>query len=115
MNHEAGISYFWNSFSSRGVPISPANIPRWMSEGESSPPYEPSHPPTASMSTPKTHLMSLGMSISFAAGAAPSAALRGCGSGFSRRWRLVQIRDHLLGGERIGVLRRHVEDRTSVV
>src|SRR3954469_17474686 len=61
MNQVAGTSYFWKSLSRRGVPTSPENSPRWMSDGESSPPYEPSQPPTASMSTPNTHLMSLGI------------------------------------------------------
>ena len=41
-----------NSSSTRGTPTSPAKSPREMSPGEFSPPYEPSHPPTASMSTP---------------------------------------------------------------
>ena len=36
---------------------------RWMSEGESSPPYDPSQPPTASMSTPNTAMISLGIRL----------------------------------------------------
>src|SRR5579862_926934 len=60
MNQLAGTPCFWKRCSSRGVPTSPENIPRWMSDGESSPPYEPSQPPTASMSTPNTAMISLG-------------------------------------------------------
>src|SRR5947207_8289485 len=60
MNQLAGMSCFWKRPSNLGVPISPANIPLWMSDGESSPPYDPSHPPTASMSTPNTAMISLG-------------------------------------------------------
>src|SRR3954452_13286821 len=47
-----------NSFSRRGLPTSPAKRPREMSSGESSPPYEPSQPATASTSTPKPHRIS---------------------------------------------------------
>jgi hypothetical protein len=52
MNQVALILYFSKSLSIRRVPIVPANIPREMSEVESSPPYEPSQPATASTSTP---------------------------------------------------------------
>ena len=52
MNQVVFMSYLSNSFSRRGVPTSPANRPREMSSGESSPPYEPSQPATASTSTP---------------------------------------------------------------
>ena len=45
--------------SSRGVPTSPAKRPREMSSGESSPPYEPSQPATASTSTPYATKISL--------------------------------------------------------
>src|SRR3954469_24739781 len=47
-----------NSFRRRGLPTSPAKRPREMSSGESSPPYEPSQPATASTSTPKPHRIS---------------------------------------------------------
>src|SRR5438132_12892157 len=52
MNQVVFSPYFSNSFSRRSDPTSPANSPREMSSGESSPPYEPSHPATASTSTP---------------------------------------------------------------
>src|SRR5437763_15218176 len=52
MNHVVFRLYLSNSLSRRGVPTSPANIPREMSSGESSPPYEPSHRATASTSMP---------------------------------------------------------------
>jgi hypothetical protein len=52
MNQVVGICSRSNNVTSRGVPTSPANIPRWMSLGESCPPYEPSQPATASTSTP---------------------------------------------------------------
>src|SRR4051812_18903192 len=42
-----------------------------MSDGESSPPYEPSQPPTASTSTPKTHLMSFGIPSPISPGSCP--------------------------------------------
>src|SRR5713101_5254625 len=48
-----------NSRTSRGVPTSPENMPREMSSGEFSPPYEPSQPATASTSTPNAHRISL--------------------------------------------------------
>jgi hypothetical protein len=38
MNQVAGTPYRWNILNSRGVPTSPENMPRWMSDGESSPP-----------------------------------------------------------------------------
>src|SRR3954453_3725448 len=47
----------------RGEPTSPANRPREMSSGESSPPYEPSQPATASTSTPKPHRISLATAL----------------------------------------------------
>lgn len=71
MNHDALMLYFSNSFSRRRVPIVPAQIP--MNFGQtrsdindpsdlelpllislvlSSPPYDPSQPATASISTP---------------------------------------------------------------
>jgi hypothetical protein len=53
--------YFLNIFNRRGEPTSPANMPREMSSGESSPPYEPSQPPTASTSTPNVTKISLVM------------------------------------------------------
>ena len=56
--------YLSNSFSSRGTPTSPANSPREMSSGESSPPYEPSQPATASTSTPIEQKISFAMSTS---------------------------------------------------
>src|SRR3954467_9937237 len=59
------MSFFANRSSSRGVPTSPANRPREMSSGESSPPYDPSQPATASTSTPNAHKISLGKVISF--------------------------------------------------
>src|SRR5688572_1689228 len=52
MNQLVFKPYFSNSFRRRGVPTSPAHTPRWMSDGESAPPYDPIHPATASMSTP---------------------------------------------------------------
>ena len=55
MNHVVFIPSLSNSLSSRGVPTSPANIPLEISSGESSPPYDPSQPATASKSTPKAH------------------------------------------------------------
>src|SRR5438105_4286266 len=55
MNHVTFIPYLSNSFRSRGEPTSPAKRPREMSSDESSPPYEPSHPATASTSTPTEH------------------------------------------------------------
>ena len=59
MNHVVRMSYVSNSFSSRRVPTSPAKTPREMSSGESSPPYEPSQPATASTSTPIEQKISL--------------------------------------------------------
>src|SRR5881296_3943041 len=53
-----------NSLTSRGVPTSPENMPREMSSGESSPPYDPSQPATASTSTPNAHRISLAMGVS---------------------------------------------------
>src|SRR5260370_22014625 len=50
------------TLSRRIEPPSPANMPREMSSGESSPPYEPSQPPTASTSTPNVIWISLLMS-----------------------------------------------------
>src|SRR3954469_16313990 len=50
-----------NGFSGGGLPTSPAKRPREMSSGESSPPYEPSQPATASTSTPKAQRISLGI------------------------------------------------------
>src|SRR5690625_2707464 len=52
VNQVARMSSRSNSVKSLGTPSSPAKMPRWMSLIESSPPYEPSQPPTASMSTP---------------------------------------------------------------
>src|SRR6266511_1512371 len=52
MNQVVRRPYLSNSFSSRRDPTSPAKTPREMSSGESSPPYEPSQPATASTSTP---------------------------------------------------------------
>src|SRR5256885_286743 len=62
MNQVVFRPYLWNSLSSRSEPTSPANMPREMSSGESSPPYEPSQPPTASTSTPNVIWISLLMS-----------------------------------------------------
>src|SRR5690349_10967385 len=53
-----------NSFSSRGDPTSPAKRPREMSSGESSPPYEPSQPATASTSTPNPQRISFAIFVS---------------------------------------------------
>src|SRR5437879_13736483 len=53
-----------NSLTSRGVPTSPENMPREMSSGESSPPYDPSQPATASTSTPNAHRISLSIRFS---------------------------------------------------
>src|SRR5699024_2948011 len=50
----------------RGTPTSPANIPRDMSPGESSPPYDPSQPPTASTSMPNATKISLDIVSPFA-------------------------------------------------
>src|SRR5713226_6923212 len=77
--------YLSKSFSRRGTPTSPANSPREMSSGESSPPYEPSHPATASTSTP------MEQKISFAIGP-PSWVLQRydmcalCGVLLERHW-----------------------------
>src|SRR5918995_1185334 len=70
MNQVVRRPYLSNSFSSRRDPTSPAKTPREMSSGESSPPYEPSQPATASTSTP------IEQKISFAI-TAPSWSLRG--------------------------------------
>src|SRR5918999_1706453 len=59
MNHEVLSLYLSNSLSKRGTPTSPAKSPREISSGESSPPYEPSHPPTASTSIPYASLIFL--------------------------------------------------------
>src|SRR5438034_9077453 len=58
MNHVVLMRNLSKSFRRRGPPTSPAKRPREMSSGESSPPYEPSHPPTASTSMPYATLMS---------------------------------------------------------
>src|SRR4051812_38085395 len=58
MNHVVLIPRRPNSLSRRGLPTSPAKRPREISSGESSPPYEPSHPATASTSTPNPHKIS---------------------------------------------------------
>lgn len=42
INHVVLMPYLSNNLSRRGLPTSPANMPRLMSPGESSPPYEPS-------------------------------------------------------------------------
>src|ERR1700728_4411210 len=55
-----------NSFSRRGLPNSPENSPREISSGESSPPYDPSQPATASTSTPNPHRISFAMTPSSA-------------------------------------------------
>src|SRR3954447_14699083 len=55
MNQVTFIPYLLKSLISRGAPTSPANRPREMSSDEPSPPYEPSHPATASTSTPTEH------------------------------------------------------------
>src|SRR5215210_7921711 len=52
MNQVVLRSYLSKSWSNLGVPTSPENMPLEMSSGESSPPYEPSQPATASMSMP---------------------------------------------------------------
>src|SRR5258707_9973210 len=52
MNQVVLIPHFLNSLSSLSEPTSPAKMPRVMSHGESWPPYEPSHPATASTSQP---------------------------------------------------------------
>src|SRR5918999_3285441 len=52
MNHVVRRSYLSKSLSNLGVPTSPENMPLEMSSGESSPPYDPSQPATASMSMP---------------------------------------------------------------
>ena len=61
MNHVVFRPYLSNSFSRRGDPTSPANMPREMSSGESSPPYEPSQPATASTSMPMQQKISFAM------------------------------------------------------
>jgi hypothetical protein len=61
MNQLVLRSYFSKSFSRRGVPTSPAHTPRWMSYGESAPPYEPIQPATASMSIPIVAKISFGI------------------------------------------------------
>src|ERR1041384_7032681 len=58
MNRVALMLCALKSWRRRGVPTSPAKRPREMSSGESSPPYEPSQPATASTSTPKPHRIS---------------------------------------------------------
>src|SRR5215212_3489944 len=58
MNHVVLMPSRANNFRRRGLPTSPAKRPREMSSGESSPPYEPSQPATASTSTPKPHRIS---------------------------------------------------------
>src|SRR5215211_6798446 len=58
MNQVVLRSYLSKSLSRRGVPTSPENIPLEMSSGESSPPYEPSQPATASMSMPMAQKIS---------------------------------------------------------
>jgi hypothetical protein len=57
MNHVVLMSYFANSFKRRCVPIVPAKRPRLMSLVLSSPPYEPSHPATASENSYRRHNM----------------------------------------------------------
>ena len=52
MNHVVLIPHLSNRRRSRGEPTLPANTPREMSQGLSSPPYEPSQPATASTSIP---------------------------------------------------------------
>ena len=52
MNQEVRMPNLSKSRTMRGTPTSPAKRPREMSQGESSPPYEPSQPATASTSIP---------------------------------------------------------------
>ena len=63
MNQVVLIPQRSNSCSRRGEPTSPANMPRLMSHGLSSPPYEPSQPATASTSMPKATKISLAMPV----------------------------------------------------
>src|SRR6266511_4013808 len=70
MNQVVFKPYLSNSLSRRRVPTSPANSPREMSSGESSPPYEPSQPATASTSMP------MQQKISFAIGPSLSVVQR---------------------------------------
>src|SRR5215212_4935648 len=58
MNQVVRRPYLSNILSSRGLPISPAKRPRVMSQGESSPPYDPNQPATASTSMPMQHMIS---------------------------------------------------------
>ncbi len=63
MNQVVFMSYLSNIFSRRLVPTSPAKMPREMSSGESSPPYDPSQPATASTSTPITQKISFAIAL----------------------------------------------------
>ena len=63
MNQVVFMSYLSNIFSRRLVPTSPAKMPREMSSGESSPPYDPSQPATASTSTPITQKISFAITL----------------------------------------------------
>src|SRR6266550_2602754 len=67
MNHVVLMPSRPNSFKRRGLPTSPANSPREISSGESSPPYEPSQPATASTSTPNPQRISLAINFSLSA------------------------------------------------
>src|SRR5436190_22515871 len=64
MNHVVFRPYLANNLRRRRLPTSPANTPREMSSGESSPPYEPSQPATASTSTPMQQKISFAISSS---------------------------------------------------
>ena len=78
MNHVVLISYLSNSFRSLRTPTVPAKrpdinqlraigsnarLPLEISLVESSPPYEPSHPATASISTEIQHRASVAVSV----------------------------------------------------
>src|SRR5215212_6364252 len=58
MNQVVRRPYLSNILRRRGLPISPAKRPRVMSQGESSPPYDPNQPATASTSMPMQHMIS---------------------------------------------------------
>ena len=63
MNHVALMLYLSKSFNILRVPCVPAQRPREMSLAESSPPYEPSQPATASMSTPYEQRIRFGILV----------------------------------------------------
>src|SRR6266545_2024674 len=85
MNQVVFRPYLSKSLSRRRVPTSPANTPREMSSGESSPPYEPSQPATASTSTPMLQKMFFAMSPpSWCYNATAMCAL--CGALLDEHW-----------------------------